>query len=102
MAGQYDNSMRGALFPNEKRPGKRDADWRGHCEIDGKQYWVNVWENQTRDGAQYMSMTFAPKQAQDAQGGARNPPPRDSASRGEIRRGTAPTESFDDDDKIPF
>ncbi len=108
---QYDNNRKGALFLNdERRAGKRDADYRGSCEIDGVQYWINCWNNQSKGGRDYMSLTFVPKQAQDHQGGTRNPPARQIApnqgrtagSRQETAAPAAAHDSFDDDDKIPF
>jgi hypothetical protein len=41
---EYDNTNRGALFPNDKmRVGKRDPDLRGSINIDGTEYWFDAW-----------------------------------------------------------
>lgn len=39
----YDNTNRGSLFGNDKRPGKKDPDLRGKLNIDGTEYWLSAW-----------------------------------------------------------
>ena len=41
---EYDNNLRGALWKREQRHDK-DMVLSGDCEIDGKQYWMNVFRN---------------------------------------------------------
>lgn len=67
MTKQFDNNMRGVLFKNEnKRAGKKDADYRGQCEIDRKPFWIDAWINESnKDGKKYMSLRFNPKLAKD-------------------------------------
>lgn len=72
---QYDNNLKGVLFKNEdKRDGKRDADYRGHCEISGVQYWLDAWINSSKDGKKYMSLQFKPKMAREHQTSASQAP----------------------------
>jgi uncharacterized protein (DUF736 family) len=82
----YDNNLSGALFKNdEKRDGKQDPDYRGQCEIEGTEYWVSAWINESKKGAMYLSLKFNAKQAK------RGAPQQPKA---------ASTESFND--FIPF
>jgi hypothetical protein len=67
MSKQYVNNMRGVLFKNtNKRDGKKDADYRGQCEIDRKPFWIDAWINESqKDGSKFMSLRFNPKLAKD-------------------------------------
>ena len=61
---EYDNNMSGVLFKNEdKREGHKDADYRGNAEVDGVQYWLNAWVNESQDGTKkFMKIRFKPKE----------------------------------------
>ena len=39
----FDNTNCGALFKNERREKKTDADYRGTINIDGRDFWLNAW-----------------------------------------------------------
>lgn len=82
----YDRSMTGALFKNEdKREGKKDADYRGSCEMNGHAYWIDAWLNTSQKGVKYLALKFKEK------GGEKIPrPPK------------APGEVKGFDDSIPF
>jgi hypothetical protein len=62
---------RGALFKNLKKSEPRHCDYRSECNIDGKPLWVTAWLRTAKSGERYMSLSFAPKDA-DA-GDARRP-----------------------------
>lgn len=54
---EYLNDNKGALFKNEKkREGKKDADYNGSITIEGKDYWLNAWLNESKDGKKYMGL----------------------------------------------
>jgi len=55
---QRDNS--GSLFPNTKRPGKQDADYRGSVKVDGKDFWISLWKKE-KDGKPWLSISLTPK-----------------------------------------
>ena len=38
------------------------ADYNGSGLIDGKEYWLNLWINSTRDGKKRLNLKFKPKQ----------------------------------------
>lgn len=59
----YDNTNRGALFKNTKKEDERHADYNGSVNVDGKEYWLNAWINESKDGKKYMSLSVKPKEA---------------------------------------
>lgn len=73
---EYNNNLRGALFKNEDKQSEKHADYRGQCEIDGKQFWLDAWIKTSKAGKKFMSLSFKPKMAQEHKGANRNPPPR--------------------------
>ena len=83
---EYDNELRGALFKNkQKRPEKKDADYRGNATVGGVEYWLDAWINEPKGGGdKYMSIRFKAKDAQP------NAAP------------AAPEPQADFDDAIPF
>jgi hypothetical protein len=83
---EYDNELKGVLFKNkDKRPDKKDADYRGNATIDGVEFWVDSWVNEAKSGEKYMSLKFKPKEQQRQAPAAKAP---------------APESPFDDD--LPF
>jgi hypothetical protein len=61
----YDNELKGVLFKNkDKRPDKKDADYRGNATINGIEYWVDSWVNDAKSGEKYMALKFKAKDQQ--------------------------------------
>lgn len=60
----YDNNLSGALFKNDKKETEKHPDYRGSCEIDGTQYWVSSWLNESKNGRKYLSLKFSAKDEQ--------------------------------------
>ena len=63
----YDNNLTGALFKNDRKEAETHPDYKGSCEINGVQYWVNSWINESSKGTKYMSLKFSPKEEQQRQ-----------------------------------
>ena len=61
-----DKDNRGVIFNNADNP-KAKTPYGGSAIVDGKEYWLNVWVDKTKDGRSYFSVKFAPK------GGVRDP-----------------------------
>ena len=40
----YDNTNRGSIWKNEKRPGKKDPDYRIEFNLDGQDFKVAIWK----------------------------------------------------------
>ena len=58
----FNNELKGALFKNEnKRPEKKDADYRGSATILGVDYWIDAWINTGKTGVKYMALKFKEK-----------------------------------------
>jgi uncharacterized protein (DUF736 family) len=60
----YDNNLSGALFKNDKKETEKHPDYKGSCEIDGTEYWVSSWLNESKNGRKYLSLKFIPKDGQ--------------------------------------
>lgn len=72
----YDNNMRGVLFKNKDKQGN-GPDYKGHCEIDGKQFWMDAWIKTPKAGGdKFMSVSLKPKMAREHAGAPNNPPSR--------------------------
>lgn len=67
MSKQWDNNLRGVLFKNVKEKDTQ-ADYRGSCEVDGKEYWLDAWINTQKDNQnKFMSLRFKLKDKQSVQ-----------------------------------
>jgi hypothetical protein len=54
---------RGSLFREEKSKDE-DRDFGGSINIEGREYWLSGWINQTKKGGKYLSLTVKPKDEQ--------------------------------------
>lgn len=84
---QKDNS--GSLFKNDRKEQDTHADYRGTIKVDGVEYWLDAWLNESSNGTKYMGLRVKPK---------------DSAGSGQQRQRPQPA-AFDsdlDDDDVPF
>lgn len=52
----------GILSPNDRKEKQTHADWRGKCEIDGVEYWLDGWIKQGQRG-EFISLSFKRKEA---------------------------------------
>ena len=70
----YDNELRGVLFRNkDKRPEKKDADYRGRATVNGVEFWLDAWINEPKSGGdKFMAIKF---KAKDVQPNAQPVPP---------------------------
>lgn len=79
----------GSLFKNDRREKDTHAHAKGTALIDGVEYWIDAWTNETKDGQKYQSLKFKAKEART-----------DSFAQQEAMRGSV--SSADLDDEIPF
>jgi hypothetical protein len=56
---QKDNA--GSIFRNEDRAKDTDRDYGGSAMVDGQEYWVSSWVNESREGKKYLKLSFKPK-----------------------------------------
>lgn len=87
---EYDNSNRGALFKNDRKEKETQPDYKGSLNVDGTDYWLSAWLNESRDGKKYMSLSVQPKEERQES----SPATRMAAS--------APAGGGEFDDDIPF
>lgn len=57
----YDNNLRGVLFQNDKVKDTQ-PDYKGSCEIDGKQYWLSGWKKLSKDNKPFLSLAIQEKE----------------------------------------
>ena len=63
---QKDNS--GAMFVNDKKESDTHPDRKGSAMIDGTDYWVSGWINESKSGTKYMSLKFTAKDEAQSKG----------------------------------
>lgn len=56
MPTEYDNTNCGALFKNETKSSGTSPDYKGNLNVNGKDYWLSAWINQSKAGKSYMSI----------------------------------------------
>ena len=79
-----------SAFKNNRKEKPTHPDFTGDMNVDGKMYWVNMWEKTDKNGNTYFSGSIREKDAAYAQAKA----PLEKQ---------APSEKFDDiEDDIPF
>lgn len=64
---KYDNNLTGVLFRNDRKESDKHPQYKGSCEIDGVQYWISSWMNESSKGVKYMSLKFSRKEEQQRQ-----------------------------------
>jgi len=56
----------GSMFANDRKTEDTHPDRTGTAKIDGVEYWVNGWLRKTKKGQPYLSLSFKPKNADNA------------------------------------
>ena len=79
----------GSLFKNDKKETQNHPDYKGSALIDGVEYWINSWINESKTGNKYMGLSLQKKDEAHNQG-------VQNAS----NAAQPPVDDFDDD--IPF
>jgi hypothetical protein len=73
----------GSLFKNHKKESEKHPTHAGSFNIEGTEYWINAWVNETKKGEKYFSLKVKPKEAQAV-------------------KKEQPTQEWEDEDSIPF
>jgi uncharacterized protein (DUF736 family) len=94
---EYDNNMRGVLFKAREKRSEKSPDYKGSAEINGIEYWVSGWKEESRSGEPYLSLSFQEKEQERDTRPARSRSRDDDDDR-PSRRSSRPME----DDDIPF
>lgn len=53
---EYDNEKRGALFRNAEKKTDKSPDYSGRITIEGVEYQIAGWLEQSQRGVKYLSM----------------------------------------------
>ena len=62
----YDNTNSGALFKNNrKEQGSNQPDMTGVLDVEGTDYRVSAWSNESKAGTNYLSLRVTEKQESD-------------------------------------
>lgn len=56
---QKDNS--GALFRNNDKEKETHPDYKGSITVNGEDYWISAWLNESKKGTKYMSLSVTSK-----------------------------------------
>lgn len=59
---KYDNELSGVLFRNENRKTDKHPEYNGSATINGDEYYMNAWVNETKAGKKYFKIKFDLKQ----------------------------------------
>lgn len=95
MSGQYDNTNTGILSRNDRKEKETHADFRGSLNVEGREYWLDGWVKERKDGSgKFFSLRVKLKDGQ-----AQVTAPRPEQARGGGPVGRAKGEL---DDDIPF
>lgn len=84
--------MTGSAFLNQRKDRPTSADLTGTIKIEGKEYWLNVWNKSDKNGNGFISLSVRPRQPRAE--------PDTGSRAGEKPRRTTAQELLDDD--IPF
>lgn len=59
-----DNKNSGALFKNDKKATDQHPDYTGNITIEGKEFYLSAWVNESaRTGQKYFALKATPKAA---------------------------------------
>ena len=59
MPEQYDNNMTGIISKNDRRTQETHSHYKGKCEINNQEYYIDGWINERRDGSgTFMKLRF--------------------------------------------
>ena len=60
---EFDNTNRGVLFNERANKTKdNDRDYSGSLNVEGVEYWLSGWINQSKKGLTYLTIKLKPKE----------------------------------------
>jgi uncharacterized protein (DUF736 family) len=59
MNDQVKKDNRGYLYPNKNKNKPTQPDFTGKVLVEGKEFRISAWENQTPEGNKYLSLAFS-------------------------------------------
>lgn len=58
---QYDDSNKGVLFREKEKKSDSHPDFKGSINVEGKDYWLSGWVNESKQGQKYFKLSVTPK-----------------------------------------
>lgn len=58
---EYDNTNRGAAWPNKRKAKPTHADYGGELNVNGQEFWLNIWVKKKADGSTFLSVGIKEK-----------------------------------------
>ena len=58
---EYDNTNRGAIFPNMKKATEKHPDMTGSLDVGGVEYYVSGWTKVSKKGQKFLSLSVTAK-----------------------------------------
>jgi hypothetical protein len=77
MAEYQHKENTGTMFRNDKREKDSEPEYKGSANIDGRDYWVSSWINETKAGVKYMKFSFTPMEKKQQSSSRQSSPPSD-------------------------
>tara|TARA_X000001388_G_scaffold25996_1_gene18238 strand:+ start:2922 stop:3125 length:204 start_codon:yes stop_codon:yes gene_type:complete len=62
MSKEYDNTNSGALFKNANKEKETQPDMSGEVNVEGKEFRIAAWSNESKKGVKYLSLKISEKQ----------------------------------------
>ena len=67
-----ENDNSGALFKNDRKEQEKQPDYKGSLTVNGSEYWISAWLNESKSGQKYMGLKVNLKEQQQAQAAPKN------------------------------
>ena len=64
----FDNTNMGVLFKAKEQKTDKHPSYTGSINVDGREFWLNAWVRQTKQGEKFFSMSVKAKEAKVKQG----------------------------------
>ena len=68
MSNYEQKEKSGAMIVNDKKESDTHPDRKGSAMIDGTDYWVSGWINESKSGTKYLSLKFTAKDEAQSKG----------------------------------
>ena len=67
-----ENDNSGALFKNDRKEQEKQPDYKGSLTVNGAEYWISAWLNESSKGVKYMGLKVNLKEQQQAPAAPKN------------------------------
>lgn len=106
---EFDNEGRGVLFKNKRKKKESQPDMTGQIEIDGKEYWLSAWYNESKRGMKFIALAATEKEEEEEEEEDEDndnenfiPKKKGKAKAKPKRKPAKEDDEDEDDDGLPF